>query len=435
MRILPRKETRSSPRTMATRLGDGLMFAKIAMNAACGPFRRFDREFNVGCPVDALSITPRCVTPATSLLTRPAVAIGDWLHTTTLWVSCGGVVQVGSPVRYGTLMVICHCQVENNQLRPKEKYYTAGNCIVWVTTSPNQRCVPTLTGFVSRGRTGRLVPDYRIYNNGVLNTMGSLKYEISQRCRELMLLPAPDKKHTSQKSWKMYKDNAVKYGEWCKQRYHCRHFSDCRPYVQDYADWLAQQGKSPSTIHTYLAGVCRVFEIPLADVEKPKRIVSENTRSRGAKNVDNRSDATREVSPRLYDFASVVGIRRAEYARLRGNDLICDESGYPCVQVRRGKGGKFQLQRVLPGDEMLVRSFFDGSDTLLFTRAEMSNKIDLHHLRGVQAQRAYRYYADRLRDEPTYRAQLEQEIKARWRLYNKRRWNQHEFEGIYKLRG
>lgn len=84
---------------------------------------------------------------------------------------------------------------------------------------------------------------------------------------------------------------------------------------------------------------------------------------------------------------------------------------------------------------MLVRSFFDGSDTLLFTRAEMSNKIDLHHLRGVQAQRAYRYYADRLRDEPTYRAQLEQEIKARWRLYNKRRWNQHEFEGIYKLRG
>ena len=72
MRILPRKETRSSPRTMATRLGDGLMFAKIAMNAACGPFRRFDREFNVGCPVDALCIASGRVTPATSLAKRPA---------------------------------------------------------------------------------------------------------------------------------------------------------------------------------------------------------------------------------------------------------------------------------------------------------------------------------------------------------------------------
>lgn len=84
---------------------------------------------------------------------------------------------------------------------------------------------------------------------------------------------------------------------------------------------------------------------------------------------------------------------------------------------------------------MLARSYFDGSDTLLFTRAEMSNKIDLHHLRAVQAQRAYRYYAGRLHEEPAYRAQLEQEIKLRWQLYNKRRWKQHEFEGTYRLRG
>lgn len=90
---------------------------------------------------------------------------------------------------------------------------------------------------------------------------------------------------------------------------------------------------------------------------------------------------------------------------------------------------------MLPGDEMFIRSYFDGSDTLVFTRAELSNKIDLHHLRAVQAQRAYRYYADRLRAEPTYRTQLEREIKARWRKYNKRRWKQREFEGTYKLRG
>lgn len=74
--------------------------------------------------------------------------------------------------------------------------------------------------------------------------MGSLKYEIAQKCKELQANKPVGGKHTSDKSWRAYLDAAVKYGEWCKQRYHCRHFSDCRPYVQDYADWLAFASRS-----------------------------------------------------------------------------------------------------------------------------------------------------------------------------------------------
>ena len=82
--------------------------------------------------------------------------------------------------------------------------------------------------------------------------MGSLKYEISQHCKELQANKPVGGKHTSDKSWKSYMDASIKFGEWCKRRYRCRHFTDCRPYIQDYADWLVQQGKSASTIHTYL---------------------------------------------------------------------------------------------------------------------------------------------------------------------------------------
>lgn len=265
--------------------------------------------------------------------------------------------------------------------------------------------------------------------------MGSLKYEISQHCKALMQEESsPGRKHTSPQSWKIYMNAAVKYGEWCKQNYKCRHFEDCREHIQDYADWLSRQGKSASTIHSYLAGVCRVYEVSLTEIQKPKRVVSANTRSRGIKALDKRRDASREASPRLYDFASVVGCRRTEYARLRGSDLVRDESGYLCVRIRRGKGGKYQEQRVLTGDELLVRSYFNGSEEPVFSRTELANKIDLHHLRAVLAQRAYLHYAARLRNEPGYREQLEKEIKARWRAHNKRRWDQHEFEGIYKLR-
>lgn len=285
------------------------------------------------------------------------------------------------------------------------------------------------------GRIRRLIL-ILIYILGSFILMGSLKYEISQRCKELMLVEESAKgKHATGQSWRGYMNHAVHFGEWCKQQYHCRHFDDCREYIQPYADWLVQQGKSASTIHTYLAGVCRVYEVPLGKVQKPKRVTSQNTRSRGVKDVDSRTDSTREASPQLHDFAAVVGIRRAEYARLRGNDLLYDESGYLCVQVRRGKGGKFQLQRILPGDEVFVRSHFNGSESLIFAKAELNNKIDLHHLRAMQAQRAYHYYEERLCNEPEYRLQLETEIKARWQLYNRKRWKQREFEGTYKLRG
>ena len=298
---------------------------------------------------------------------------------------------------------------------------------------PVQRCVPNLTGFVSQGRPGRLIPVAITYLRYLM--MGSLKYEISQHCKELQANKPVGGKHTSDKSWKSYMDASIKFGEWCKRTYRCRHFDDCLDYIQAYSDWLVEQGLSASTIHTYLTGVCRVYGVPLADISKPKRVVSANTRSRGKKAVDDRKDAGREASPRLYDFASAVGIRRAEYARLRGDDLVHDESGYPCVRVKRGKGGKFQLQRILPCDEMFVRSYFTGTEEFVFSQAELDNKIDLHHLRAVQAQRAYQYYFDRLRKEHGYREQLEQEIKARWRKYNKRRWKQCDFEGVYRLRG
>ena len=91
-------------------------------------------------------------------------------------------------------------------------------------------------------------------------------------------------------------------------------------------------------------------------INKPKRVVANNTRSRGVKAVDSRSDAQPEASPRLYDFAKLIGIRRDEYKHLRKNDFVYDESGYLCVRVKQGKGGKYQEQRIAPEDVDFVRS-------------------------------------------------------------------------------
>lgn len=77
---------------------------------------------------------------------------------------------------------------------------------------------------------------------------------------------------------------------------------------------------------------------------------------------DSRFDTQRECSPRLWDFTCCVGIRRAEYAALHGSDLVYDESGYLCVLIRKGKGGKRQLQRIPLGCEQFIKQYFNGKE-------------------------------------------------------------------------
>ena len=184
---------------------------------------------------------------------------------------------------------------------------------------------------------------------------GSLTYQIKH-----LELSRKEKKDTPmlKKTENQYKKHALKYAEWAKSIYGCKTLDDCRAHIQDYADFLVAIGKTPSTTHTYLAGICRVLDVPLEDINKPIRIVAENTRSRGTKAVDIRKDAGREASPRLYDFAQIVGIRRNEYLHLGPDDLTWDDFGNPCVLVRKGKGGKRQLQRILPDELPAIQEVF-----------------------------------------------------------------------------
>ena len=243
-----------------------------------------------------------------------------------------------------------------------------------------------------------------------------------------------------------YKKHALKYVAWAKSIYRCKTLDDCKEHIQDYSNYLTASGKTPSTTHTYLVGICRVLDVPLEDLNKPIRIVAKNTRSRGAKAVDERKDADREASPRLYDFASIVGIRRNEYLHLRPDDLVVDDFGNPCILVRKGKGGKQQLQRILPEELPAIQEVFQhpADEQHLFSKAELSNKIDLHHLRALRAQRMYKYYLEHIQSEKGYREQLISEIKHTWegddetRMengYRPKRWKDCKVNGNYVLRG
>lgn len=258
-------------------------------------------------------------------------------------------------------------------------------------------------------------------------------------------------KYKNDATRKTYESNFEKYVDFCRMKYNVKTKEECSLHLQDYVEFLEIQGKSASTIHTYIAPVCAYFEMPMGEIKKPKRKVSENIRSRKRPNKYKRSDQNFENDKYslVANFQAKVGIRRNELKRLRLNNFVQDESGYWCVEVLRGKGGKYQLQRIIPEDVEFISSYFKTpeSNEKLFKESDFSKNADYHRLRQLQSQRAYWFYYKQLHTgDPKVDAanayRMRGELMKRWNKYNidKRTGKPRYFpisdtKGVYKLRG
>ena len=220
-----------------------------------------------------------------------------------------------------------------------------------------------------------------------------------------------------------YLAEVERYAKWLKdQGIKMRCFEqEAAEQVPRYLRGLAQAGRSPSTIHTAAAALCKALPgtgLVMADLPHPRRTHAPRKGRAAAPSLRRRSnaDAQNPKYRRLVDFAKVVGLRRDEYRNLRGRDLTHID-GHSYVIVEQGKGGKMQYQRIDDVDAPLVESYFAGlePDDPVFLPDEMKNKINLHRLRREHAQEMYRRYLSRLKADPAYQRQLLREIKEAFR--------------------
>ena len=255
------------------------------------------------------------------------------------------------------------------------------------------------------------------------------------------------KKYENQKTRSRYIHNYFSFIVYCRTEFNCRNKEQCAEHIQSYERYLEMQGYSPSTIHNRLVPVCLYHQVPLESINKPKRITADYTRGRtNNRNILANCDIENPRYRRSVDFQRRVGIRRNELKNLKGDDLIVDESGYICVRVKKGKGGKMQLQRILPEDVEFVSSYFKNIDPneKIFKKNEIvSNNINYHFLRAMQAQKAYKYYLLKIeKGGDEYRKKLIAEIHNRAKIYriNKKTGkpipiSPKELKGYYFLRG
>lgn len=193
--------------------------------------------------------------------------------------------------------------------------------------------------------------------------------------------------------------------------------------IQQYERYLAEKYESPNTIHTRLAPICKAFGVSMEKIDKPQRSATTIIRGRDAtKGQRGQADALADKYARVVEFQKAVGLRRSELEKLQGKNLTRDNQGFLCVEVVSGKGGRYQLQRVLPQFEEIVLRTFDGirQEQRVFDKWEVRNNINFHSMRAEAARAAYRYYAERITASPAYKEKLQGDLLRRFEADNDR---------------
>lgn len=181
--------------------------------------------------------------------------------------------------------------------------------------------------------------------------------------------------------------------------------------VEKWRDTLIAEGYAVSTVHTYIAGIACGLGIdmtgltPSGTSEDKRKSLGRSDRARAALEKESNADIVR--------FQRMVGGRRSALMRLRGSDLVTDESNQLAIRFIKDKGAKTQLQRILPEHQEAVRAYFERvePDQLLFPA--ISRDLDLHYLRAECAKNAYRYY-EQICSTPEGRAEMRRQLWARY---------------------
>ncbi|MGF3067034.1 phage integrase SAM-like domain-containing protein [Facklamia sp. P12950] len=213
---------------------------------------------------------------------------------------------------------------------------------------------------------------------------------------------------------KQYKYACKKFASWAKEQGFKKIENIDKDLIQEYSNHLQEDpiSYSASTVHTYLAPICKAIGVNMREISKPKR--KANTITKGRKEDANPYGKLQNNLPqfqRLVSLQKVLGIRRSELAKLKRED-IKQKDGSIYVHVRKGKGGKSTYQLVLPKDEELVKNIFlekSGGENI-FTPEEMNNKIHLHALRREHGWDCYKFFKERLDNNIEYKRKLKAKL-------------------------
>ena len=198
---------------------------------------------------------------------------------------------------------------------------------------------------------------------------------------------------------------------------------ECKPYIQEYMNYMERQDYSAYTINLALAAICKATDEKMIDYEHKQRSVAEITRGTG----ERKHDAFNNVMAKeTLDANRLLGLRRSQLKNLRASDIREEQHGDRTIVVVEtiGKGKKVNHQIFYDeAEKEAVLKFREGKmpDERIFNQEEFKYDADYHNMRELRCKDVYNRVVVDMKQNPERRAFYQSEIHRLFNEAGKRR--------------
>lgn len=242
-----------------------------------------------------------------------------------------------------------------------------------------------------------------------LQNYGHSKHEAKKlekaRCEELGITWNPSRVEGifSRKTYDIYKDRCIKFGEWAKEQHGVKNLEDLKDngLAKEYLEYRQQAGDSPYSLRLYGSAIAKFFRGASTDFgfDYPVRTRENITRSRLARMHDHEFSIENNKDAVL--FGKATGLRRTELSLLMPQQIQESGSGV-IIEIDKkkygpqSKGGRNRIVHVLGELQDHVLSMRDKAITegrrTVFEK--ILNRQDEHSLRREYAAARYKEISD-----------------------------------------
>lgn len=213
----------------------------------------------------------------------------------------------------------------------------------------------------------------------------------------------------SYKTMETYQQQVGYFGDYLIREGHKKiSLEESKDYIQDYIDHLIEDGKSPWTINTALAAVCKATGANIHDYKHPRRTISKIERGNSERQHDKYNEKNHAD---LLEANRLLGMRRAELQNLRAENII--ERGDQVVVQIIGKGGRHNEQIfTLPEEKEKILALKEGKEPneKIFSREMFKGDCNLHHERQQRAITVYNRVLQDIKKNPERREYYKEQV-------------------------
>lgn len=220
-------------------------------------------------------------------------------------------------------------------------------------------------------------------------------------------------------TFNIYSRHVGYFADWLAKEHGLKKITieECKPYIQEYMNYMERENYSAYTINLALAAICKATDEKMIDYEHKQRSVAEIIRGTGERKHDSFNNI---MAKETLEANRLLGLRRNQLKNLKASDIREEHHGDKTIVVVEtiGKGKKINHQIFYDeAEKEAVLKFREGKmhDERIFNQQEFKYDADYHYMRELRCKDVYNRVLEDMKQHPERRGFYQSEIH---RLFN-----------------